>query len=340
MEVEHFYQVTRFNDYAVHFRNQYALSSTEIINMFKDFGEISSSKQTGDKYGLFFVNFKSEDSAIRAVKSLINHPTIKLRMNKYYNASKNTKNDNSNESKKYNDTKNTKNDNSNESKVYNDTNSSSGWNNSMDDQENSNRQREENCNSSDKQFNAVETNESGKMLNNQNTHDNYSKKNNNHVDDDDNDVQSVAVSNSEHDVRKNSIGSNDLIDLPELISVSERKMILKNKIEKDLINSDAVKTNGLKKPVEVFEAQEIIVANIEEHYGTPAILHLLEKYEPICASPIKLCKPYPIRYCHVYFNNIDQAESVERDFDEYEWSENKKLIVLRVNTLAALALKV
>ncbi|KAK0082067.1 hypothetical protein PV325_011136 [Microctonus aethiopoides] len=320
MEPENYYQVSRFNDYSVHFRNQYALSSNEIINIFKEFGEINSYKQTGDQYGLFFVNFKNEDSAIRSIKALADHPKIKFRMNKYYNASKNSKNDNSNESKKYNGTI-----------------SSSGRNNSMDNQENTNQQREEKSNSSDnlsdKRFNAVETNEPKKILNNQNIYDNYSKKIDDHVGDD---VQSVAANNGEHDVGKNNF---ELSDLPELISASKKNIILKSEIEKDLINSVPITTNGLKKPIEVFEAQEVIVANIEEHYGTPAILHLLEKYQPICASPIKLSKPHSIRYCHVYFNNVIQAESAEHDFDEYEWSENKKLIVLRVDTLAALALK-
>ncbi|XP_025152820.1 uncharacterized protein LOC112588174 [Harpegnathos saltator] len=78
--------------------------------------------------------------------------------------------------------------------------------------------------------------------------------------------------------------------------------------------------------------QEVIVANIHADYGVHYVLHLFEKCSPVSATFVKTILKTDIRYCLVYFINIDDALAIEKKFDKYELS-GKNLIVLRTSQL-------
>lgn len=78
--------------------------------------------------------------------------------------------------------------------------------------------------------------------------------------------------------------------------------------------------------------QEIIVANININYGIHYILHLFEKHNPISATLVKTIPETNIRYCHVYFKSMQDAVTVEEEFDNFDLS-GKNLVVLRKSRL-------
>lgn len=87
----------------------------------------------------------------------------------------------------------------------------------------------------------------------------------------------------------------------------------------------------------VIQLQEIIIANIHEDYGIHYILHLLEKYDPVSATFVKIIPKNKIRYCSIFFKAITDAIAVEKEFDNYVLF-GKKLIVLRKSRLMEEAL--
>ncbi|XP_011641305.1 uncharacterized protein LOC105429814 [Pogonomyrmex barbatus] len=123
------------------------------------------------------------------------------------------------------------------------------------------------------------------------------------------------------------INTNDKI--PMLIADTEMK-------SKDLdAMSDSSSSNGIRNfssKISIIPMQEIIVANIPEEYGVHYILHLIEKYSPISATFVKTISESNIRYCRVYLKNIQDAISIEEEFDNFDLA-GKSLIVLRKSRL-------
>jgi hypothetical protein len=78
----------------------------------------------------------------------------------------------------------------------------------------------------------------------------------------------------------------------------------------------------------IMPMQEVIVANIHANYDMHYILHLFRKYNPIAATSVKIISETNIRYCHVYFETIQNATAVEKEFDDF-FLFGKNLIVLR-----------
>ncbi|XP_023245621.1 uncharacterized protein LOC111642973 [Copidosoma floridanum] len=82
----------------------------------------------------------------------------------------------------------------------------------------------------------------------------------------------------------------------------------------------------------VLEAGEVIVGNIHPRYGVGYMLHLFENYEPIAISFIKVTSNSELRYCHVYFKNLQDSIDVEENFDKYKLA-GRNLIVARPSSL-------
>jgi len=78
----------------------------------------------------------------------------------------------------------------------------------------------------------------------------------------------------------------------------------------------------------IMPMQEVIVANIHANYGMHYILHLFGKFNPVAATSVKTISETNIRYCHVYFETVQNAMAVEKEFDNFFLS-GKNLIVLR-----------
>lgn len=92
----------------------------------------------------------------------------------------------------------------------------------------------------------------------------------------------------------------------------------------------ALTKNTLSKSVTM---QEVIVANIDVNYSVHYILHLFEKHSPISATLVKTISKTDIRYCLVYFMNVDDALAIEEKFDNYVLS-GRNLVVLRTSQLS------
>ncbi|XP_034948124.1 uncharacterized protein [Chelonus insularis] len=115
------------------------------------------------------------------------------------------------------------------------------------------------------------------------------------------------------------------------------ELVLKNNVSNEAMSKDttAESTHSVEENsdlIENVEAEELIIANIHEDYGTNYILHLLEKYQPIGASFVKVSERYALRYCHVYFTSSQYINEVQKKFDKFELG-TKNLIVLYVNRL-------
>jgi len=78
----------------------------------------------------------------------------------------------------------------------------------------------------------------------------------------------------------------------------------------------------------IMPMQEVIVVNIHANYDMHYILHLFKKYNPLAATSVKTISETNIRYCHVYFETIQNAIAVEKEFDKF-FLFGKSLIVLR-----------
>ena len=103
-------------------------------------------------------------------------------------------------------------------------------------------------------------------------------------------------------------------ELPELMSTEELK---RRSIKGSVCGDEITKT---------ILAEEVIVANIHENFSELYILYLLEKFEPISITKIKVIPKKHIRYCSVYFKSIEDAIAVEKLFDNFDLS-GKRLIV-------------
>ncbi|XP_020278026.1 uncharacterized protein LOC109851890 [Pseudomyrmex gracilis] len=129
--------------------------------------------------------------------------------------------------------------------------------------------------------------------------------------------------------------------IPSLLSIKIPPLILDDnvsvhpEIEHGEINTkkslQTQSVNDLSAGRQNIPLQEVIVANIHENYGTPYILHLLEKYGPVAATFVKTTSK-EIRYCIVYLKSVQDAVATEEELDNFCLS-GKNLIVLRHSRL-------
>lgn len=325
MEPKDFVMATRFNAFAINFKNTNAISEDQVQEIFSVYGKIKRVKQTGNENGLCFVNFENEEDALKAVVGVKGHPDFKLRPSKL-NRSKNSSdfnNANGNNDDHFNGN-NYSNENSRknystssrENNYFSDNNKTDCFNASDDKIVESTSDKFSAPISSEvnTEIKTTETTEPEKVSS-------YGDKyitntiqspdppvsilepvvDHRHEDNDKSDQRSTISSKSE-------------VQIPELIA----------KISK---MSMASPMEGV--PIEKM-AVEVLVANIPEGVNVHAILQMLDKYHPIAATNILTYEPSNMRYCRVYFTSQQRAEDVEAEFDNCVLL-NKPLLVVRAS---------
>lgn len=315
--------------YWLMFPNRAALSMDEIRAIFSQFGSLKNVTRAGDDRGLRFVQFFTLESTMRAVESLAEHPTITLkphRQHKKKGKQNNNKNGEiSNEDNNSTNASNNEHDykknlfkrNKSESNYFtipssNDTVSPPrGLLNFLDDNDDCNTESEHSGKTDEQSFSKnmspifSKTNCERVLSNGLNTkNDNVSTETSTHM------KKTTDPSRSTFNGRCNNCNKdNDNIQLPDLI------------IKENSLPDKLKKKN-------ILDAGEIIVGNIDKNYGVGYVLHLLENYDPIAISYIKQVPETGIRYCHVYFKNIQDSINVEKQFDMLKLKKNN-LIVMR-----------
>ncbi|GAB1859558.1 Myb-like protein i protein [Camponotus japonicus] len=336
-----YYKVGKDGNYIVHFANKKELNIDEIRKLFSSYGNVVSVYVNGEKInGLVFVRYKSLQETVKCLKGLQNNDMISILPQK----------------DKINGTvKNTDQENSNHGQSAEMQDSFQGFNKQFD--SNSNY---------DKKFSKTE-----EKLNHNTTSDrNRFHSTNNFLNTDSqslNDDNKSAITHSDflisdkqissrqrsfnnyevtnydqeqqhkskfHSFTKPDININvnkDVSDdkIPALISDTK----IKQKDFDAVSNSSSqsrIKNTSSK--VMIIPMQEIIVANIHASYDVHYILHLFKKYDPISATVAETTLETNIRYCHVYFKTIQDAVTVEEEFDNFDLS-GENLIVLRVSRL-------
>lgn len=116
-------------------------------------------------------------------------------------------------------------------------------------------------------------------------------------------------------------------DLPRLVQKSRKS---------EIASHTESPVTGAEMNQATIEAQPIVVANIHTDYGVHYILHLFQKHDPICVSPMKIILKQGLRYCVVYVQSPLQARDIEKKFDNYSLC-GKELIVLRAQKLSRYA---
>ncbi|XP_033226823.1 uncharacterized protein LOC117179285 isoform X2 [Belonocnema kinseyi] len=101
---------------------------------------------------------------------------------------------------------------------------------------------------------------------------------------------------------------------PELMSTEELKQ---RSIKGSVCGDEVMKT---------IPAEEVIIANVQEGVSELYILYLLEKFEPISITEMKIIPEKGIRYCSVYFKSTADAIAVERQFDNFGLSGNNLIV--------------
>lgn len=156
----------------------------------------------------------------------------------------------------------------------------------------------------------------------------YKKQTRKHLNSDQEEQQEIN-SVIEENTNAHTISSLLSIKVPPLI-LDDNESVCTN-IEHEEVNMkkslQIQSMNDLSPGRKTISLQEVIIANIHENYGTPYILHLLEKYGPIAATFVKTTSK-EIRYCIVYFKSVQDAVATEEELDNFCLS-GKNLIVLR-----------
>ncbi|XP_057327784.1 probable serine/threonine-protein kinase DDB_G0283337 [Microplitis mediator] len=324
MDPKKFVVETRFNAFAVNFKNVNGISEDQVREIFSVYGKIKRIAQTGDNYGLCFVNYENEDDAVQSVLGVKNHPDIRLREARFTTDRSKKQTDNSSFSNF-----NGNNGNSNTSNGFN-TNTYNNYSN-----ESASKSIEpivdEKLSKSDEWPTETKIEQESVVL----SRDNDPSKNEQRNIPMSYDTQplpaateSSETSNNlekvtEEDQRSNASAKSQ-VQIPELVAKI-------SKLSKGSSSSLENESTFPKMPIEKM-AQEILVANIEEGVNIHAILQLLEKYQPFAATDIQKYVPSNLRYCYVYFTSQQRAQAVESEFNNCVLMD-KKLLVVRANNL-------
>jgi hypothetical protein len=293
----------RNGHYSVVFRNKYALTKTELIKIFSQFGKITRILARGDDTGFHFINYETFEEVQRAIHGLQNNNNIKLvphrpkrkelsnQVNHYNDQNKNT-----NYSVSTTQFMKPKKKEVDLFKYGNTTSKTSQQITTF----NSNNIKDLLQNKSiicNHQINATNKSQKHSTIQSISTQDLFCSKINN--------AYSLT----------NSLNFKENDQIPKLITEANCKTIEKSK--------------------NILIAEEIIVANIHQSYGSAYFLHLFQNFDPLAVSYIEIHNH--IRYCYIYFKTEQHAIQVENQFDNYNLS-GKKLIILRSCTLIKEAL--
>ncbi|XP_008545913.1 GATA zinc finger domain-containing protein 14-like [Microplitis demolitor] len=328
MDPKKFVVETRFNAFAVNFKNVNGISEDQVREVFSVYGKIKRIAQTGDAYGLCFVNFENEDDAVKSVVGVKNHPDIRLREARFTTDRSKKQTDNSSRDFSF----------SNLNGNNGNTNTSNGFNTNTN-----------NNYSNGSASKSIEPVVDKKLF-----------KPDELVTETKNEQESVDLSpgnNASESEQRNISMSHDTQTLPVAIESSETLNNSKQVTEDDVRSNASIKSQVQipelvakitklsrgssssmeneftfpKMPIEKM-AQEILVANIEEGVNIHAILQLLEKYHPFAATDIQKYVPSNLRYCYIYFTSQQRAQAVESEFNNCVLMD-KQLLVVRANNL-------
>lgn len=317
-----------YGNYWLLFPNKHALAKDEIKEIFTQFGNVKMITESGDEKGFRFVQYGCLDDVRNAVDNLKDHPQVKLipyrpkntpKINQNSNVSREDNTNNHAEKRNFFQRKpmnnyNLRNDNDQKSIIESIT---------VDYQNleyESNYDKASVCSS-----NASNYRTSTDVFSNDNNYNNKSQ------------IRSVASP------ILSTVSMNYPVDqVPRLLQLQGRNS---NTFSTNATNSrnaycdyedelpDLVTASNIHKQQAtlkkvIYNADEVIVANIPDNYGSAFILHLFEQFEPLAISYIKIAPKNDIRYCHVYFKSVEDSMGVETMFDKYDLS-GKNLVVLR-----------
>ncbi|KAJ8680768.1 hypothetical protein QAD02_016555 [Eretmocerus hayati] len=305
---------SRAETYCISFLNAKGFKRDEIERIFSQFGPIASINETGTERGYRFVRYPTYGDARNAVEGLRDHPHIKLfPPHDRKNAGANNSGSQQKKSDRKNDRKSGRKQSAhsrdmpqrNEQRQH--QNMTAPWKQGTNTVDNFNAGREE-WNESSHQQNVKAPWEQGRN-GESDFNPNRGERNGHHH-------QQNTTAPWDHSTNGDG-------DFP----MSRGEKSLDDRWEER--KPGAFDANS---QIQLVIAGEVIVGNIHPDFGSPYILHLLDSFEPIAITKIKILPQTSIRYCHVYFKSHSQSMKVEKQFDGMNLSQ-QKLIVLRPDRL-------
>ncbi|XP_011256782.1 MATH and LRR domain-containing protein PFE0570w-like [Camponotus floridanus] len=338
-----YYKIGKDGTYIVHFANKKELSINEIRKLFSSYGNVVSVYFNEERIsGLVFVRYRSLEETITCLKELQNNDMISILPQK----------------DKINGTvKKTDQENSNHGQLAEMQDSFQRINRQFDSNSNYDKKfskTEEklthNTTSDRNRFHSTNNflNTDFESLNDDNksaityTHSDFLISADKQISSSQRSFNNYEVTNynqeQQHKSKFHSFTKPDIIinvnkdvsddKIPALISNMEIKQKQFDAVSKSSSQSRIKNTSS---EVRITPMQEIIVADIHANYDVHYILHLFKKYNPISATVVETLETNK-RYCHVYFKTIQDAVTVEEEFDNFDLS-GKNLIVLRMSRL-------
>lgn len=323
------------NTYWLLFPNKHALSRDEIREIFSKYGKVLNLTAAGDERGFRFVQFGCLEDVERAVENLKNHPTVNLIQHRPKKKQQNSQNSNSNN----------KETSSNPRRNFyqrksTDKNSSSTQ--LADDLNDLSIHNEQNSFQDDKNLDNSAHNDTASVCSNTPkrtvippANASYTSPQSNRLNQLSTPKTAAGMSPSDWKLKLLKVRGTHANTFPPPSSQSSSLNASANNVKDDeipnLVSKDQIGSNKEPRKL-IFNAEEVIVANIHDEYGSAFILHLLDEYEPLAVTYIKVLPGTETRYCHVYFKSVTHSIEVETHFDGYEL-EGKELLVLRPCTL-------
>ncbi|XP_072764493.1 uncharacterized protein [Anoplolepis gracilipes] len=323
---EKYYKIAKDGTYIIHFVNKKEFTSEEIKHVFSSYGKVLSVYPNVEKTrGLVHVRYKTLEEIITCLEGLQSKDTIcilpqKDKINDIKNDMKTADQRNSNWQ-------------STGTKDSVEETSKQLHSNSNYDKKSSETEEKLICNTTTSQDNTNNFLNTDSLISNS-QHLPSSQKNSincevsgYNLEQQESNPQSFTKPDTNIYMTKDTFNDDD--EMPTLISDTE----LKQKEFDAMSNSSSQSgTKNASSSVMIIPMQEIIVANIQANYDVHYILHLFKKYNPISATLVKTILETNIRYCHVYFKTIQDAITIEEEFDNFNLA-GKNLIVLRISQL-------
>ncbi|KAM0731068.1 hypothetical protein ACS0PU_002552 [Formica fusca] len=344
IDYEKYYKIVKDGNYVIHFVNKKELSLEEIRKLFSSYGNVISVNASGNKInGLVFVKYETLEETITCLEGLQNNHVICIlpQKDKIGDTMKKTDQRNSyhwqptETQDSFQETSKQLNSNSNYDKTFSEVQEKLIHNTTFD------QDRFDNTNNNTNDIDSRSSNygyksvtaitDSDSLISNEQRSLSRQKSSINcEVSDYDQEQQQKNKFHSFTKQDTNTYMNKDISDkIPALISDTE----IKQKEFDAMSNSSSQSGNkNALSNVMIIPMQEIIVANIHANYDVHYILHLFKKYNPISATLVETILETNIRYCRVYFKTIQDAVTIEEEFDNFDLF-GKNLIVLRIPQL-------